>query len=204
MQVAQQKHRISNKKVTAYFKRLGEFYQSIEVTLSTNLSPPFGEAIDRLVQTALETHKQNKKLIFIGNGGSAAIASHMAIDYWKNGGIRATAFNDPALLTCLGNDYGYERVFEKPIEMLSQPGDLLIAISSSGRSPNILNGVKMAREKNCAIITLSGFKPDNPLRKMGDLNFYVPSQAYGFVEMTHLAICHAALDLACERQQEMA
>lgn len=196
MRKNQQGPRISKEKVASYFKRLGEFYRLVEVTQLTGRTIPFGEAVDNMIQTALKTHKQNQKLIFIGNGGSAAIASHMAIDYWKNGGIRATAFNDHALLTCLGNDYGYEHVFQKPIEMLSQSGDLLVAISSSGRSPNILNGVKMARKKDCAVITLSGFKPDNPLRTLGDLNFYVPSRVYGFVEMTHLAICHAALDLA--------
>lgn len=201
MQENQQK--VSREKIHSYFEKLGELYQTIEVTQLTGNPLAFGEAVDQMIQTAIKTHKQNQKLIFIGNGGSSAIASHMAIDYWKNGGIRATAFNDPALLTCLSNDYGYEYVFQKPIEMLSQPGDLLIAISSSGCSPNILNGVKMARQKNCAIITLSGFKADNPLRTLGDLNFYVPSQAYGFVEMTHLAICHAALDLACELQQEI-
>lgn len=201
MEKNQQRPNISKEKVISYFERLGALYRSIEVTHLAGASLSLGEAVDHMVQKALETHRQNHKLIFIGNGGSATIASHMAIDYWKNGGIRATTFNDPALLTCLGNDYGYEQVFQKPLEMFAQPSDLLIAISSSGSSPNILNGVKMARQKDCAVITLSGFTSDNPLRVLGDLNFYVPSRAYGFVEMTHLAICHAALDLACELQQ---
>jgi D-sedoheptulose 7-phosphate isomerase len=120
----------------------------------------------------------------------------MAIDYAKNGGLRATAFNDAALLTCLANDYGYDRVFARSIELLGRPGDLLIAISSSGRSPDILQAVEAARQGSCAVVTLSGFAADNPLRQLGDLNFYVPSAAYGPVEITHLAICHAILDLA--------
>lgn len=132
--------------------------------------------------------------MFIGNGGSASIASHMAIDFWKNSGIKAVSFNDSSQLTCLSNDFGYEYVFEKPIEMFAENGDVLIAISSSGRSRNILRGVKAARRKRCRIITMSGFKKNNPLRKIGDLNYYAPSDSYGFVEIIHGAICHLFAD----------
>jgi D-sedoheptulose 7-phosphate isomerase len=135
------------------------------------------------------------KMLFIGNGASAAISSHMATDFWKAGGIRALAFNDGALLTCMGNDYGYEQVFAKPIQMFGDPGDVLIAISSSGQSANILLGAQAARQKGCQVITLSGFKPDNPLRSLGDYNFYVPAQTYGAVEIVHHSICHCLLDM---------
>ena len=138
--------------------------------------------------------KADSKVFFIGNGGSAAIASHMAIDFWKNGGIPATAFNDSSLLTCISNDFGYKHVFEKPIEMFANKQDVLFAISSSGKSKNILNGLKSARQKQCLIITLSGFGKRNTLRSLGDLNFYVPSNSYGFVEIIHLSICHCILD----------
>ncbi len=136
-----------------------------------------------------------KKVMFIGNGGSAAIASHMAIDFWKNGGIKATAFNDPSLLTCLGNDYGYDQVFAKPVEMFGEAGDLLIAISSSGNSANILNGARAAKARGCRVVTLSGFGPDNKLRKEGAVNFYVPSREYGPVEVLHQFLCHYILDI---------
>jgi D-sedoheptulose 7-phosphate isomerase len=119
----------------------------------------------------------------------------MATDFWKTGGIRAMAFNDGALLTCMGNDYGYEQVFAKPIQMFAKPGDVLIAISSSGQSANILLGAQAARQKGCQVITLSGFKPDNPLRSLGDYNFYVPAQIYGAVEIVHHSICHCLLDM---------
>jgi D-sedoheptulose 7-phosphate isomerase len=132
--------------------------------------------------------------MFIGNGASVAISSHMATDCWKNGGIRAVAFNDGSLLTCISNDYGYKYVFEKPIEMFADNGDILIAISSSGKSENILKGVHTAKSKECNVITLSGFKDDNPLSVMGDYNFYVPSQEYGPVEIIHHSICHSILD----------
>ena len=137
------------------------------------------------------------KLIFIGNGGSAAIASHMAIDYWKNAGIPALCFNDGAQLTCLSNDYGYEAVFVKPIQVFAKSGDILVAISSSGQSPNILQGVKAAIGIGCKVITLSGFSPLNPLRKLGDLNIYCASHKYGFVELTHQLVLHMILDLMC-------
>ncbi len=132
--------------------------------------------------------------MIVGNGGSASIASHMAIDYSKNGGIPAIAFNDPAGLTCLANDLGYEEVFSHQIRMLGRPGDFLCAISSSGRSTNILNAVETARKKNIEILTLSGFSDTNPLRSMGDMNLYLGSAVYGFVEIGHLTLCHAILD----------
>lgn len=153
---------------------------------------PLAEAFRRVIDLTTA----GNRLLFVGNGGSAGIASHMAIDYSKNGGIPATAFNDGAALTCLGNDYGYELIFAKQIEFHGRPGDLLIAISSSGRSANILKAVEAARRLGCGVVTLSGFTPDNPLRRSGDVNFYVASGEYGFVEVAHLALIHAWLDLA--------
>jgi D-sedoheptulose 7-phosphate isomerase len=140
-------------------------------------------------------HDGGRRIMLVGNGGSAGICSHLATDFSKNGGMRATAFNDGSVLTCLGNDYGYEHVFAKQIEWHAVEGDMLIAISSSGRSMNILNAVAWARKLKCTVVTLSGFKPDNPLRGLGDINIYFPSPEYGFVEVGHLAILHAALDI---------
>ena len=111
----------------------------------------------------------------------------------QNGGIKAVAFNDSSLLTCISNDYGYKYVFEKPIEMLADNGDILFAISSSGKSENILKDVLAAKSRECNVITLSGFKDDNPLNVMGDYNFFVPAQEYGPVEIIHHSICHAIL-----------
>lgn len=146
-----------------------------------------------------ECHEYKGKLIFIGNGGSASIASHMAVDYTKNGGIRSIAFNDASTLTCLANDFGYENLFAEAIKMYADRGDIVIAISSSGESKNILNAVKYAKAAKCIVYTLSGFSSDNSLRKSGDLNFYVPTKKaeYGFTEITHLAILHSILDIIC-------
>jgi len=180
------------------------YYNFLRDTLAaTQVSDRDGRTFSQEVAASLviawarETHAEGRKLIFIGNGGSAAIASHMATDYSKNGGMRALCLNDGAMLTCLGNDYGYEQVFAKQIELFAQEGDLLIAISSSGRSPNILNAVAAAEQRGCRIVTLSGFGADNPLRSQGDINFYLASEQYGFVEIGHLTLCHAILDFAC-------
>lgn len=148
------------------------------------------------IMALVSTQKEKgHKIMFIGNGGSAGIASHCAIDYMRNGRMRSTCFNEGALLTCISNDYGYEHVFAEPIAMHADPGDILVAISSSGKSPNILNGVKAAKNAGCFVITLSGFKPDNPLRSLGDWNIYVPSDQYGFVELAHQIVLHTILDL---------
>lgn len=133
-------------------------------------------------------------VFFIGNGGSAAIASHMAADFLKAGGMRSQCFNDGALTTCLGNDLGYEHVFDTPLLRHAKSFDALVAISSSGRSPSILNAVRAGRKIAMHTVTLSGFDKANPLRSLGDVNFYVESDRYGIVEICHLAICHAILD----------
>jgi len=151
-------------------------------------------AVQRTVRALCAVKRKRKKVIFIGNGGSASIASHQAIDYWKNGGIRAFSLNDASALTCISNDFGYASVFQKPLEMFTDRGDMLFAISSSGRSSNIINAVRAARKKGAFCVTLSGFSAKNPLRRLGDINFYVPSSSYGIVEITHLAICHAIVD----------
>lgn len=178
------------KKVTPFIDALTKVLPLTEVSDGAGCRLDLPEAFDRTLAWVNEVKRQDKKVIFIGNGGSAAIASHQAVDYWKNGGVRAVAFNDASLLTCVGNDFGFEHVFEKPIEMFADPQDLVVAISSSGRSSNILRGVEAARVRDCRVVTLSGFSPDNELRGLGDLNFYVPAQSYGLVEISHLSICH--------------
>ena len=138
--------------------------------------------------------EMGRKYFFIGNGGSAAIASHMATDFSNKAGISALALNDLSALTCVSNDYGYGDVFERQLGWHAKPGDRLFAISSSGQSANILNAAKYAGRAGLMVITMSGFAPDNPLRQLGDVNFYVPSSSYGIVETAHLAILHALLE----------
>jgi D-sedoheptulose 7-phosphate isomerase len=178
-----------------YYRNLGAMTDSLRVTDTEGNELGLDRGTELACGLVAAAGGGGFKVMFIGNGGSAAIASHMAIDFWKNGGIRATAFNDSSLLTCLGNDFGYGYIFEKPIEMFASPGDLLFAISSSGQSENILRGVQAAKAKGCKALTFSGFKGDNPLSRLGDVNFYVPSGAYGPVEVIHQSLCHCILDI---------
>ncbi|MBM4125317.1 MAG: SIS domain-containing protein [Nitrospira sp.] len=186
--------------VVRYFEDLAGVFGTVEVTRGDGRSVGLSHGIEQAITIITDRTASGRKIIFIGNGGSAAIASHQAVDFLKNGGMRAMAFNDSALLTCVGNDYGYPHVFETPIAMLADPGDVLIAISSSGRSENILRGSQMALSKGCDLMTMSGFTPDNSLRSMGQLNFYAPSSSYGYVEITHLALCHCIVDLIIARR----
>lgn len=185
---------------SAYLETLGRQLTAVQVTDGVGRSLALDEGIERAVAILMTQTKIGLKVMFIGNGASAAIGSHQALDYWKNGGMRAVTFNDLALLTAVSNDFSYPEVFEKPIEMFADAGDVLLAISSSGQSENILRGTDAGRRRGCRVITFSGFRPDNPLRGRGELNFYVPSASYGHVEVTHLAISHALVDTIIDRR----
>ena len=175
---------------------VADFSDALTQTVATvdGKNLPLHEGLRKATQMIAEIGAAGKTLYFIGNGGSASITSHMSVDFWKTAGIKALAFTDPSLLTCISNDCGYSQVFQKPIEMFMNSGDILIAISSSGNSENILNGVRAARKKGAAVITMSGFLRDNQLSTMGDVNFYVPRSHYGIVEVNHTLLCHCLLD----------
>ena len=177
-----------------YFSSFKSALEKIVVTDQNNNKIEYSKAVEAVVKIIETVQKKNKKIMMVGNGGSAAIASHQAVDYWKNGKIKSTAFNDSSLLTCLSNDYSYAEVFSKAIEMFGEEEDLIYCISSSGKSINILNAAKAAKEKKCTVITFSGFEENNPLRKEGIFNFHVPDFSYGFVEILHLYIIHSILD----------
>jgi D-sedoheptulose 7-phosphate isomerase len=148
----------------------------------------------RAVMLCRDAKAKGKQFFFVGNGGSAAIASHMAADWFKAGGVKAQCFNEAALVTALSNDEGYSVAFSRPLERHGQRGDVLFAISSSGRSDSILNAAKTANMADMKVVTLSGFTPHNPLKGLGEVNFYVDSDRYGLVEVAHHAICHSILD----------
>lgn len=126
-----------------------------------------------------------KKIIVVGNGGSAAMASHVAVDLTKAAGCRAITFNEADLLTCFANDYGYENWVEKALNFYADKGDVVILISSSGTSKNIVNGANWAKQNGLSVVTLSGFNSDNPLKKIGDINLWVDSKGYNIIEMAH-------------------
>lgn len=129
--------------------------------------------------------KKNNKIILAGNGGSASIANHVATDLTKIAKVRSTTFNESNLITCFANDYGYEKWVSKGIEKFCISGDMCILVSSSGKSKNMINAAKECKKKKIFLITLSGFKSNNPLRKLGNINLWVNSNQYNYVEMTH-------------------
>lgn len=179
-----------------YCAQLASFIGETQITTQEGNVLEFNPAVSWVVAKLQATRQNQKKIMIIGNGGSAAIATHLQNDLCKVLKIRAQAFYDTALYSAIANDEGVEAVFEHPIQLFAESGDSLFAISSSGRSQNILRAAQQARQKNCSIVTLSGFKPDNPLRKMGDINFYVPTQHYGMVELAHQVLVHCFTDLA--------
>ena len=145
----------------------------------------FEEKKLKIILKKLKNINKNNKIIIAGNGGSASIANHVATDFTKISKIRSTTFNESNLITCFANDYGYEKWVSKGIEKFGIPGDICILISSSGQSKNMINAAKECKKKKIFLITLSGFKSNNPLRKLGNINLWVNSNHYNYVEMTH-------------------
>ncbi|GEM_PF-518364 len=169
---------------------LSEYFDRYRTVLSD------GRVWDDLLQLKAlltDTQARGKKTILAGNGGSAAIASHCAVDLTKNAGVRCINFNEADLITCFANDFGYEWWLEKALEAYADDGDLVILISSSGKSANIVNAARYAVMRGLSVVTLSGFAPDNPLKALGRLNLWVDSRAYNIIETVHqmwvLAVC---------------
>ena len=186
-----------------YLQEFGKILDRIEVKSSTFGESSLNVAINYVIKKIFSNSRGcNGQLIVIGNGGSAAIAMHALADYANAGGLRTMDLMNPALITCTANDYGYEEVFAKTIERLARKEDILFAISSSGQSPNILKACGAAKFRECFIVTFSGFDSNNPLRKLGNMNFYVPSNHYGFVELAHQTLLHCILDIFLKRMFE--
>jgi len=184
----------------AYAASLQSLLAASAATGMDGSSLSIDSAISEAVKRISGLRGTESKVIAIGNGGSSAIANHFVLDLWKNAGIRAESFSDSSLLTCAANDYGYPEVFSKPLAMFANKGDILFAISSSGRSENILRAVKEAGAIGLWCVTLSGFKPDNPLRRLGHVNLFVDSGSYGMVELAHSVICHHISDMLMEKR----
>ena len=134
----------------------------------------------------LQVRARGSKLIFAGNGASATISSHAATDFTQHANVRAIAFNDHSLITAFGNDYGYDQWIARALEAYANKDDVVVLISSSGKSSNIVNAAAYAREQGLQLVTFSGFSPNNPLRNMGTPSFWADSCAYNVVESVHL------------------
>jgi len=169
-----------------------EYFQHYYDALSkNNVSNEIIEMRDIL----LTASKSGNEVIFAGNGASAAIASHAALDFTKQAKIRSICFNEPSFITAFANDYGYDKWIEKALEYQCTKGDVIVLISSSGKSSNIVNAARYAKDNNFKLITFSGFLADNPLRSFGDINFWLDSKAYNIVECIHQIWLMAVCDL---------
>jgi D-sedoheptulose 7-phosphate isomerase len=146
------------------------------------------------VERTLELAQNRGCAFFAGNGASASMASHFSTDLAKNAGVRTMVFTDPALITCVGNDFCFDDIFAEPLSWHMRPGDLAVLVSSSGNSPNVVKAALRARELGGAVVTLSAMGPDNALRSLGDLNIYVPADSYSYAETSHAAILHHWVD----------
>jgi D-sedoheptulose 7-phosphate isomerase len=166
-------------------KFLDEYFDDFKNTMNFN-SDEIKKKLISLKKIFITTKKNRKKILIFGNGGSAAIASHFSVDLTKNAKIRCTNYNEPDLITCFSNDFGYERWVEMAIKYYGNKGDVLIVISSSGKSKNMINACIAARKKKFSkIITLTGHLVNNPVKKLGDINLWVNSKAYNYVENIH-------------------
>tara|TARA_B100000989_G_C19497706_1_gene452822 strand:- start:981 stop:1526 length:546 start_codon:yes stop_codon:yes gene_type:complete len=160
--------------VNNYFKKLNLINSKLPTT-----------NFELFIDLLKKIKKNNKKVVFAGNGGSAAMASHVSVDFSKVCKIRSINFNEADLITCYANDYGYNNWITEALKSHADKDDLVVLISSSGKSENIVNAGKYCNKKKIKLVTFSGFKKNNPLKKLGKLNFWVNSREYNIVEMTH-------------------
>jgi D-sedoheptulose 7-phosphate isomerase len=181
-------------RATDYLQRLSRLLISTAVTLENGEQVSLDEGAGAGVDVVRRSVSAGGKILLVGNGGSAAVVSHMQNDFCKAAGVRALVFTEQPLLTALSNDDGYDSAFETATRLWVDTEDVLIAISSSGRSDNILRASKVALAVGASLVTLSGFSTDNPLRTMGAVNFHVNSDSYGLVETAHAAIGHFITD----------
>lgn len=175
-------------------QQFAELLERCEIT-GKNGSPLGAEpGIGATMQLLTQARKNGGSVYVIGNGGSAAVASHAVIDLVNVAKLRAFTLHEPSVLTCVVNDYGYENAYSRLLAHIARPGDVLIAISSGGRSMNIRNAATQVIDNGGSVITLSGFSPENPLRSIGEINIWLDASDYGLVEVGHQFILHNISD----------
>ena len=161
------------------------FFVKYIKSLNTLLSDMDMQCFEKTIALIEKCQKAGGKLIFVGNGGSAAMASHLSVDFTKACKIRSINFNEADLLTCFSNDYGYENWVHEALKAYMDVNDLVILISSSGKSKNIINAAKYCKKNQIDLITLTGFNKNNKISKLGNVNFHISSNQYNFIEMSH-------------------
>jgi D-sedoheptulose 7-phosphate isomerase len=176
-------------------KELQGVIDSMEVTGRSGARQDSQDTMLLLVQSLEKLRSTAGHVYLVGNGGSAGVASHAATDFLNRGKLRAATLHDPSLLTCMSNDYGYDLAFARILATVAGSNDMLFAISSSGQSANIRNAAIEMCKLGGSVVTLTGFRRDNPLRSLGDLNIWLDSDDYGMVEIGHQFVLHNLADL---------
>lgn len=180
--------------LTTYCQAVSDLAAQVEV-YNAGVKVPLDSGAEAALQLLSQRRQDGNKVMILGNGGSSAIASHMHNDLAKAGKIRTLVFQDIPMLTAMANDHGYERAYDAAIAQWAEPGDVVILISSSGESANMLKAAATARQKGCLLLTMTGFEADNSLSQLGDVNFYVPVSDYGYVETIHALLGHYLTDM---------
>lgn len=157
------------------------------------------EGLERWIDICEEQKRHRGLFFFCGNGASATIAEHMSHDCFQNADFLTATCSETSHITAISNDMSYEDVFAYRVGKMLKKGDMLITISSSGNSPNVIKAIETARTLGVFIVTLSGKKETNRSRHMGDLNFYVPLETYGMVESAHAILIHCWLDMYLDK-----
>jgi len=179
---------------TQYVGELSKMMADVAVSDKNGKALDIDEGFARWKTMAAELRASTGTVFLVGNGASASMASHYAADLAKNAHLGTQVFSDLSLLTAVANDLGYERTYAEPLSRCAHAGDMLVAISSSGKSPNMLAAAETALEMGVNLVTLSAMDANNPLRSMGALNFYVSATVYGLAETAHAAILHHWMD----------
>lgn len=179
-------------------KKATNFFSDYQKSFSKILSNTFSSNLDNINELIiliekLKRHRKSKILLF-GNGGSSSIASHISVDLVKACKINSLTFNEANLITCFANDYGYENWVKETLKNNSDSNDLVILISSSGKSKNMIKAAKYCISSNLNLITFTGFDKNNPLKKLGNINFWVDYKDYNFVEMAHHILLTSIVD----------
>jgi D-sedoheptulose 7-phosphate isomerase len=169
--------------------------RSRDVVQAAIEDPRFCSAVGDIARIIEEALRRSGKLLLAGNGGSAGDAQHLAGEmlsrlYYDRAPCAAIALTtDSSVLTAIGNDYGYDRVFERQVLGLGRPDDVLLAISTSGRSPNILRAIGAAREKGVAVVGFTG-SSGGDIALLCDVCLRVPSDSTPFIQQVHITAGH--------------
>lgn len=167
-----------------------DYYKEYSRLIYTDEVMPLLNSFHKLAQAV----KDNGKIIFAGNGASASIASHGAVDFTKQAGIKSITFNEANLITCFSNDFGYENWIAEGINFYANQNDIVVLISVSGESLSVVNAAKKAKDLGLKVVTFSGRHESNALKKLGDINFWVDSHAYNIVECIHMIWLTSVID----------